>query len=209
MTISDGLNGPQGTDPTGTVSVTVNSVNDAPTAANLTQSLTIDEDAAPTTLFTLAPTVADIDSASVTATLTVAAAQGTLDGAGAGVLAAGVWTYTITGAPATVATALAGVTFDSAQDFDGSASVGVTISDGQNGPQGTNPTGIVSVTVNPENDAPVVTAPGAVNTFIRGPALQLERRSSSTMRSRSATSTMPIWRAPRSASPAGCRQATC
>ena len=48
-------------------------MNDAPTATNLTQSLTIDEDDAATTLFTVPPVVSDIDSATVTATLTLAA----------------------------------------------------------------------------------------------------------------------------------------
>ena len=56
-------------------SITVTAVNDAPIATNLTQSLTINEDDPATTLFTLAPTVADVDSAIVTATLTVAAAR--------------------------------------------------------------------------------------------------------------------------------------
>ena len=41
--------------------------------------------------------MADIDSANVTATLTVDAAAGALNGAGAGVLNLGVLTYTITG----------------------------------------------------------------------------------------------------------------
>ena len=86
LPIDDGASGPQGTNPTGTISITVNAVNDAPTATNLTQSLVINEDAAATTLFTLPPVTADIDSASVTATLTLDAAAGVLNGAGAGVL---------------------------------------------------------------------------------------------------------------------------
>ena len=57
VTIDDGANGPQGANPTGTVSITVNAVNDAPNATNLTQSLVIGEDAAATTLFTTAPVV--------------------------------------------------------------------------------------------------------------------------------------------------------
>jgi hypothetical protein len=160
VTIDDGASGPQGTNPTGTVSITVNPLNDAPTATNLDQSLTINEDAAATTLFTLAPVVSDVDSTNVTATLTLSAAAGVLNGAGAGVLNAGVLTYTITGTQAAVNSALAAVTYDSAQDFNGSASVGVTIDDGASGPQGTNPTGSVSITVNPVNDAPTLTATG-------------------------------------------------
>ena len=146
VTISDGANGPQGTNPTGTVNITVGAINDAPTATNLTQSLTIGEDAAPTKLFTVAPVVADVDSGSVTATLTLSAAAGVLVGAGAGVLNAGVMTYTISGTPAAVSAALAAVTFDSAPDFSGATNVSVAITDGANGPQGTNPTGTVLVT---------------------------------------------------------------
>jgi hypothetical protein len=157
VTVDDGLSGPQGSNPTGTVSITVNAVNDAPTATNLTQSLILNEDAAATTLFTTAPVVADVDSPTVTAKLTLDAAAGELLGAGTGVLVAGVLTYTITGDPATVNAALAAVTFDSAQDFNGAASVGVTVGDGLSGPQGANPTGTVSITVNPVNDAPTAT----------------------------------------------------
>ena len=58
---------------------------------------------------------------------------------------------------AAVNSALAGVSYDSANNFNGSASVGVTIDDGANGPQGSNPTGTVSITVNSVNDAPAGT----------------------------------------------------
>ena len=159
VTISDGANGPQGTNPTGTVNITVGAINDAPTATNLTQSLTIGEDAAPTKLFTVAPVVADVDSGSVTATLIVNAAAGVLVGAGAGVLNAGAMFYTISGTPAAVSAALAAVTFNSAPDFSGSTMVSVGITDGANGPQGTNPTGFVMVTVNSVNDAPTIAGP--------------------------------------------------
>ena len=134
-------------------------MNDAPTATNLNQTLVINEDAAATTLFTGPPVAADIDSANVTATLTLDAAAGALNGAGAGVLAAGVLTYTITGTPAAVNAALAAVTYDSAPNFFGTTSVGVTIDDGANGPQGSpNPTGSIDITVNSVNDAPTVAA---------------------------------------------------
>ena len=168
VTVDDGASGPQGTNPTGTISITVNAVNDAPTATNLTQSIVINEDAAATTLFTLPPVTADIDSASVTATLTLDAAAGVLNGAGAGVLNLGVLTYTITGTPAAVNAALAAVTYDSAPDFIGTTSVGVTIDDGVNGPQGSNPTGSIGITVNSVNDAPTVTATANNPTYVPG-----------------------------------------
>ncbi|MDB5578285.1 MAG: hypothetical protein JWR80_3461, partial [Bradyrhizobium sp.] len=168
VTIDDGGAGPQGTNPTGTVSITVTAVNDAPTATNLSQSLTIDEDAAATTLFALPPVTADIDSANVTARLTLDAAAGVLNGAGAGVLALGVLTYTITGTPAAVNAALAAVTYDSAPDFFGSPNVGVAIDDGANGPQGTNPTGTIGITVNPVNDAPTLAATAVNPAYVPG-----------------------------------------
>lgn len=143
-----------------TRTITITAVNDAPTAMNLTQNLTIAEDAAATKLFTTAPTVADVDSTNVTATLVLSnALAGVLVGAGTGTTAGGATTYTITGTIASVNTALAAVTFDSADNFNGTASVGVTISDGATeGPQGTNPTGAVSITVNAVNDAPIYQA---------------------------------------------------
>ena len=168
VTVDDGASGPQGANPTGTISITVNAVNDAPTATNLTQSIVINEDAAATTLFTLPPVTADIDSASVTATLKLDAAAGVLNGAGAGVLNLGVLTYTITGTPAAVNAALAAVTYDSAPDFFGTTSVGVTIDDGVNGPQGSNPTGSIGITVNSVNDAPTVTATANNPTYVPG-----------------------------------------
>ena len=140
-----------------TITINVNAVNDAPTATGLTQSLAIDEDAAATTLFTVAPVVADIDSGTVTATLTLNAAAGVLVGAGAGVLNAGILTYTISGTAAAVNAALAAVTYDSAPNFNGTTSVGVTIGDGANGPQGINPTGIVTINASAVNDAPTAT----------------------------------------------------
>ncbi len=140
-----------------TMTINVTAVNDAPTATGLTQSLVINEDAAATALFPVDPVVADIDSGTVTAKLTLNASAGVLVGAGAGVLSAGVLTYTITGTAAAVNTALGAVTYDSAANFHGTTSVGITIDDGANGPQGANPTGTVSITVNSVNDAPAGT----------------------------------------------------
>jgi hypothetical protein len=150
---------------TANVNLTIAAVNDAPTATNLTQSLTFAEDAAALHLFSQAPVVADIDSASVTATLTLSnAAAGVLVGAGTGV--GGI--YTITGTPNAVSAALAAVTFDSAQDFNGTASVAVAIDDGHNGPQGSNPSGTVSISVTAVNDAPVNTVPGTLTFSANG-----------------------------------------
>ena len=56
-----------------------------------------------------------------------------------------------------MAAALSGVVFAPAANYNGLTSVAVAISDGQNGPQGINPTGTVSITVAPVNDAPTAT----------------------------------------------------
>jgi hypothetical protein len=143
---------------TGHASFTITAVNDAPTATNLTQSLSLAEDAAALKLFTLAPVVSDVDSANVTVKLTLSnPSAGVLIGADSSV--GGV--YTIIGTQAHVNAALAALTFDSAQDFNGNLSVAVSIDDGQNGPQGSNPTGTVSIGISAVNDAPVNTVAGA------------------------------------------------
>ena len=64
--------------------------------------------------------------------------------------------------------ALAAVTYDSAPDFNGTTSVGVTIDDGVNGPQGSNPTGSIGITVNSVNDAPTLTATANNPTYVPG-----------------------------------------
>ncbi len=103
-----------------TASFTVNAVNDAPTASNLTQSLALLEDAAPVKLFGAAPVLADVDGDAVTVTLTLAdPSAGVLVGAGPG--AGGV--YTVSGTVAAVNAALAALTFDSAPDYNGATSV--------------------------------------------------------------------------------------
>jgi 5-hydroxyisourate hydrolase-like protein (transthyretin family) len=72
-TITTHIQDQSGTGPAnGTITLDVTPVNDAPTATNLTQSLMLAEDAVPPKLFTIAPVVSDIDSANVTATLTLA-----------------------------------------------------------------------------------------------------------------------------------------
>jgi hypothetical protein len=142
------------------ITINVAAVNDAPTATNLTQSLTINEDAAATPLFTTAPTVSDVDSTNLTATLTLTdPAAGVLTGGGfAATATPGV--YSFTGTQAQVNAALAAVTYDSADNFNGTVNVNVTIDDGASGPQGTNPTGTVDIHVTAVNDAPTLTATG-------------------------------------------------
>jgi hypothetical protein len=100
--------------------------------------------------------VVDVDSASVTATLTLAnVAAGVISGGGFAATAIP-GEFSFTGTAAEVQAALAAVTFDSADNFNGTTSVAVAITDGENGPQGTNPSGTVDITVNAVNDAPVL-----------------------------------------------------
>ena len=154
-------NGGADTDPTpNTITLNVTAINDAPTASNLSGALTLAEDAAAQKLFALAPNLADVDSASLTATLTLSnLAAGQLLGAGQG--ANGI--YTLTGTAAALKAALAAVTFQPAADFNGAASVSVSLTDGQTGPQGTNPTGVILLTVTPVNDPPVLSGDGTIN----------------------------------------------
>jgi hypothetical protein len=153
FSVSDGVGGSV----TGrTFTFTVTPVNDAPTATGLTQSLILAEDGAAAALFTTAPTIVDVDSTSVTATLTLSnAAAGALTGATA---TATPGVYTLTGTPQQVQAALAAVKFDSADNYSGTLSASVGISDGNpSGPIGTQPSGTVSITVNPVSDAPSLT----------------------------------------------------
>ena len=142
-----------------TFTLTVTPVNDAPVATGLTGRLTIAQDGAAAFLFATAPIVTDVDSPRVTATLTLSdPSAGTLAGAGPG--SGGI--YTVFGTPADVGAALAGITFLPAAGYTGSSTVAVSVTDGQAGPQGTNPTGTVSLTVGSAGNHPP-TAPGPVD----------------------------------------------
>ncbi|QXW31549.1 cadherin-like domain-containing protein [Aeromonas sanarellii] len=107
-------------------------VNDAPTATNLNAAETYTED----TPLNLTDIVAsDIDSATITATLTLSnTAAGSLSTAISGAVAStyndatGVWTAT--GATADVNALLAGVTFTPAANFNDNFSIATSISDG-------------------------------------------------------------------------------
>uniref|UniRef100_UPI003BA1D95E hypothetical protein n=1 Tax=Aeromonas taiwanensis TaxID=633417 RepID=UPI003BA1D95E len=130
--ISDGEAAPI----TGSKLFTGIAVNDAPTATNLNAAETYTED----TPLNLTDIVAsDIDSATITATLTLSdAAVGSLSTATSGAVtstynaATGVWTAT--GATADVNALLSGVTFNPAANFNGSFSLATSISDGEAAP---------------------------------------------------------------------------
>ena len=134
-----------------TIAITVNAVNDAP-VNTVPGAQSVNEDA---TLPIAGVSVADVDGPALTTTLTVT--SGTLNvTAGAGVTGNGTATVTITGTAAEINTALAGLTYTGTLDFNGSDTLTVTTGDGTAQDIDT-----VAITVNPVNDAPVNTVPGA------------------------------------------------
>ena len=150
--VSDGVAAPV----TGTKNVTGTAVNDAPGATNLSAAETYVED---TTLNLTDIVVSDVDSATVTATLTLSnTAAGSLttgtSGAVTSTFSAGVWTAS--GAIASVNTLLAGVSFVPASNFNSNFTIATSVSDGVAAPV----TGTKNVTGTPVNDAPVLTLTG-------------------------------------------------
>jgi hypothetical protein len=124
--ISDGVAAPL----TGSKSMTGIAVNDAPTAANLNAGQGYTED---TPLALTAIVISDVDSATVTATLTLSdVASGSLNTATSGTVtstfAAGVWSAS--GAIADVNALLAGLTFTPALNYNSSFTITTSVSDG-------------------------------------------------------------------------------
>ena len=127
-------------------------MNDAPTATNLSAAETYTED---TALNLINIVVSDVDSANVTATLTLSnVAAGSLStgtsGAVTSTFVGGVWTAS--GAIANVNTLLAGVTFTPALNFNSNFTIATSVSDGV----APAITGVKNMTGTPVNDAPVV-----------------------------------------------------
>ena len=116
----------------GLKSVTGIAVDDAPTATNLSASESYTED---TPLNLTDIVVSDVDSANVTATLTLSsAAAGALSTGTSGAVTstynAGTGVWTASGAIADVNALLAGVTFNPAANFNGSFTIATNVSDG-------------------------------------------------------------------------------
>ena len=147
------LNGGVDTSAVQTFTITVTPVNDAPTATNLSAAETYVED---TTLNLVNIVASDVDSATVTATLTLSnTAAGSLTTATSGAVTStyvpgtGVWTAS--GAIADVNTLLAGVSFVPAPNFNANFTIATSVSDGA-----LSVTGSKAVTGTPVNDAPSV-----------------------------------------------------
>ena len=142
----------------GTATLTVNAVNDAPTATNLDAPETYTED---TSLNLIDIVAGDIDSATVTVTLTLSnAAAGSLSTATSGAVtsnfAGGVWSAS--GAIADVNALLAGATFTPALDYNSNFTIATSVDDGVAAPV----TGLKNITGTPVNDTPTMIFPGTV-----------------------------------------------
>ena len=147
---------------TGTKAMTGIAVNDAPTASNLNAAESFTEDT-PLNLTNIV--VSDVDSATVTATLTLSApAAGSLNTATSGAVtstynaATGIWSAS--GAIANVNTLLAGLTFTPALNYNSNFSIATSVNDGV----APAITGTKSMTGIAVNDAPVNSVPGFQST---------------------------------------------
>ncbi len=140
------------------IAATVTNVNESPTATNLSAAQTYTED---TTLNLTDIVISDVDSASVTATLTLSnAAAGSLNTGTSGAVTstynAGTGIWTASGATASVNTLLAGLTFTPALNFNSNFTIATSVSDGVAAAV----TGSKAMTGTAVNDAPVITSDG-------------------------------------------------
>jgi VCBS repeat-containing protein len=147
-----------------TANLTVTSVNDAPTADNLTQTVVTLED---TPTGPLGIVVADVDAnETITATLKVDnPVAGSLSVTGGGSYDAGTGIWTITGSVSVVNAALAAVTFVPAPSSNLATTITTHIVD----TAGTGPAdGAISITVTPVNDPPTVTGATQTHSYTEG-----------------------------------------
>ena len=136
-----------------TIAITVNPVNDAP-VNTVPGAQTVNED---TALPIAGVSVADVDGSPLTTTLTVTSGKlSVTTGGGATIGGNGTAAVTLSGSAAQINAALAGLAYTGNLDFNGSDTLTVTTSDGPAQDIDT-----VAITVNPVNDAPVNTVPGA------------------------------------------------
>ena len=163
--VSDGVAAPI----TGVKTLTSTPVNDAPTATNLSAAETYTED---TPLNLVDIVISDVDSANVTAMLTLSdVAAGSLNtgtsGAVTSTFVGGVWTAS--GALADVNALLAGLTFTPTANYNGAFTIATSVSDGVAAPIA----GVKSLTGTPVNDAPTATNLNAAETYTEDTPLNL------------------------------------
>jgi Ca2+-binding RTX toxin-like protein len=165
--VSDGINPAI----TGSKAFTGVAVNDAPTATNLSAAEAYTEDTAGNLVDIV---ISDVDSPTVTATLTLSnIAAGSLSVGTSGAVtstynaATGVWSAS--GVVANVNTLLAGVTFNPAANFNGNFTIATSVSDGIS-PAITGSKAFTGVAV---NDAPVATNLSAAESYTEDTARNL------------------------------------
>jgi len=145
---------------TAAITTSITAVNDAPVNA-VPGAQATDEDTA--LVFSggngNAITVSDVDTASVTVTLTATNGVATLGGTAglASVTGNGTASVVLSGTLANVNAALNGLTFTPTADFSGAATLRIVTSDGALSDDDT-----VAITVNAVNDAPTLTGGGAL-----------------------------------------------
>ena len=139
--------------PAQTTQITITALNDAP-VNTVPGAQSVAED---TILPIVGVSVADIDSSALTTTLSVSL-SGMLDvtAGGAGVSGNGTASVTITGTAAQINAALVGLAYTGNLNFNGADTITVATSDGT-----ATDTDMIAITVNPVNDPPINTVPGA------------------------------------------------
>jgi hypothetical protein len=157
--------GPHGTD-SKTITLMVGAVDDAPTITKMSPTYTINEDTA-LQISGMAITINDVDAGSFDVQITLSVNHGTLTrDPGAAVSSEsgnGTGTLTITASLTNVNDAIDPLTYQPGANFNGSDTLSIFVSDlghsGSGGPL--TATDAIGITVQPVNDAPVVTVPGA------------------------------------------------
>jgi len=138
------------------ISITVNPVNDAPTATNLNSTSNYNEGDATVPITDIV--VSDLDTGDIiTATLTLTdTATGSLSANDGATYTAGTGIWTITDTVANVNTALANLVFNPTVNNEVDTSISVNIDDGDEDLSGAL-TGTIDLDVTPVNDAPTAT----------------------------------------------------
>ena len=174
---------------TGSKAMTGTAVNDAPTATNLSAAETYVED---TTLNLVNIVASDVDSATVTATLTLSnTGAGSLttgtSGAVTSTYVPGTGVWTASGAIADVNTLLAGVSFVPALNFNANFTIATSVSDGA-----LSVTGSKAMTGTAVNDAPTATNLSAAETYVEDTTLNLVNIVASDVDSATVTATLTL-----------------
>jgi hypothetical protein len=154
------------TESTGTVTIIVQAVNDAP-VNTVPGPRTVNEDTALSFTGASLISIQDIDAGAGNVTTTLTASNGTINvTGGAGVTNNGSKNVSVTGTVAQVNSILAGVTYTPDLNFNGSDQL--TVSTNDNGNTGTGAltdVDTVNITISAINDAPTIAVPGPQTFF--------------------------------------------